>query len=82
MDFLLGGVTRVIDAMAQILQGFSFTRNLGEDIAKISPYLQKANAIIPIDAALAVLSLFITVQLALVAYYWITRMLNLLRGAG
>jgi hypothetical protein len=82
MDFLLGGVTKVINAMAAVLQGFSFTRDLGQDIAKISPYLQKANALLPIDAALTVLGLYITVQLALVAYYWITRTINLLRGAG
>lgn len=82
MDFILNGVTKVINAMAQVLQGFSFTRNLGEDIAKISPYLQKANAIIPVDAALTVLSLFVAVNLALVAYYWITRAINLIRGAG
>lgn len=82
MDFVLRGVTGVINAMASVLQGFSFTRNLGEDIAKISPYLQKANMLLPIDAALAVLGLWVAVNLALVAYYWITRTINLIRGAG
>lgn len=82
MDFVLNGVTKTINAMATVLQGFSFTRNLGQDIAKISPYLQKANMILPISEALTVLSLIIAVQLALVAYYWITRAINLLRGAG
>lgn len=82
MDFILGGVIKVIDAMAAVLSGFSFTRDLGQDVAKISPYLQKANMILPISEALLVLSLIIAVQLALVAYYWITRAINLLRGAG
>lgn len=82
MDFVLNGVTSVINAMSAVLIGFSFTRNLGQDIAKISPYLQKANMIIPVSEGLTVLSLFIAVQLALVAYYWITRAINLLRGAG
>lgn len=82
MDFVLNGVTKVIDAMASVLQGFSFTRDLGQDIAKIGPYLQKANMILPVSEALTVLSLWITVSLALIAYYWITRALNLLRGAG
>lgn len=82
MDFVLNGVTTVINAMAAVLQGFSFTRNLGQDVAKIGPYLQKANMILPISEGLTVLSLIVAVQLALIAYYWITRAINLLRGAG
>lgn len=82
MDFVLGGVTKVINAMSVVLQGFSFTRNLGADVAKVSPYLQKANMILPISEGLAVLGLYIAVQLALIAYYWVTRAINLLRGAG
>jgi len=82
MDFILGAVTRTINGAAAILQGFTFTRDLGQDIAKITPYIQKANYIIPVDAGLSVLGLFITLQLALIAYYWVTRAINLLRGAG
>lgn len=82
MDFILDAITGTINSMAMVLKGFSFTRNLGEDLSKISPYLEKANMIIPVDAALTVLGLYITVNLALIAYYWITRALNLLRGAG
>lgn len=36
----------------------------------------------PMDDGLAVLGLFISVNLALAAYYWITRAINLIRGAG
>lgn len=82
MDFVLGGVTKIINMMAAVLGGFSFTRNLAADIAKIGPYLQTANAILPVSEALTVLSLYITVTLALAAYYWITRTINLIRGAG
>lgn len=82
MDFILNGVTKTINAMSAVLGGFSFTRNLAADIAKVGPYLQKANSIIPVSEALTVLSLYIAVQIALIAYYWITRALNLLRGAG
>lgn len=82
MDFILDGVSSVINAMAAVLGGFSFTRNLGEDMGKIMPYLQKANSLLPVSDALAVLGLFITVNLALMAYYWITRSINLIRGAG
>lgn len=82
MDFVLNGVTTVINAMAAVLQGFSWTRDLGADIAKISPYLQKANMLLPVDAVLTVLGLYVAVQLASIAYYWISRTINLLRGAG
>lgn len=82
MDFILNAVTGTINGAASILQGFRFTRDLGQDIAKITPYITKANYIIPVDAAMAVLGLFITLQLALIAYYWVTRAINLVRGAG
>lgn len=82
MDFVLNGVTRTLNGMGRILGGFSFTRNLGADVARISTYIQKANAFIPVSEAMTVLALFISVQLALIAYYWITRAINLLRGAG
>lgn len=82
MDFILGGVSKLIKGMAMILKGFSWTHNIGTDLEAINPYLKKANILLPMDAALTVLSLYITVQLCLVAYYWITRAINLLRGAG
>lgn len=68
--------------MSMLLQGWSFTRNLGQDLAKISPYLDKANTIIPIGEALTLLALWLGLQLVLIAYYWITRAINLIRGAG
>lgn len=82
MDLLLGGVTKVINSMAAILQGWSWTHNLGTDLALVSPYLKKANAFLPVDSTLAVLGLWVSVNLALAAYYWITRAINLIRGAG
>lgn len=82
MDFILGAVTQTLNAMSSLLQGFSFTRNLGQDMAKITPYIQKANYIIPVDAGMSVLGLFLSLQLALIAYYWVTRAINLIRGAG
>lgn len=82
MDFLLGAVTKTLNAMAAVLPGFSFARNLAADIAKISPYIQKANYILPASEAMNVLSLFVALQIALILYYWITRAINLLRGAG
>lgn len=82
MDFILSGVTSVLDSMSLLLSGFTWTRDLGEDLARISDYIQRANAFVPVATALTVLSLFITLNLLLIAYYWITRTLNLIRGAG
>jgi len=82
VDFLLGGVSGIIRTMSKVLSGFSFTRNLSADINRLAPYFQKVNVFMPMDDGLAVLGLFISVNLALAAYYWITRAINLIRGAG
>lgn len=82
MDFLLGGVSKMIGAMSKVLSGFSFTRNLADDIRTVSEWYQKANVLVPVNEAVKIGALFITVQLCLIAYYWITRAINLLRGAG
>jgi sorbitol-specific phosphotransferase system component IIC len=82
MDFLLGGVTGIINGMSKLLNGFSFTHSLGADIALIMPYINKGNALVPVDTALTILSIWISINLLLMAYYWITRVINLLRGAG
>ncbi|MNG35904.1 hypothetical protein D3C84_1227710 [compost metagenome] len=68
--------------MSVVLGGWSFPRNIGNDVAAIKPYLQKANMILPIDAVLTCMGLYIGLQLVLMAYYWITRAINLIRGAG
>jgi hypothetical protein len=82
MDFVLNAVSTMLNAMSAVLMGWSFTRDLGADIGKIMPYLQKANMILPVSEFLAVLAIWIGLQLVLAAYYWITRAVNLLRGAG
>lgn len=82
MDFILNAVSSVLNAMSVVLGSWSFTRDLGADLNKIMPYLQKANAILPVSEFLAVLALWIGLQLVLAAYYWISRAINLLRGAG
>ncbi|KVV25791.1 hypothetical protein [Burkholderia ubonensis] len=82
MDFILNAITGMMNTMSVVLGNWSFTRNLGQDMAMIMPYLQKANMILPVSEFLSVLSLWIGLQLVLAAYYWITRAINLLRGAG
>lgn len=82
MDFILGGVTKVLNSMSKVLPGFKFAHDVAADINLIMPYFQKANAFLPISAVLTVLGLFVTVNLALMAYYWVTRAINLIRGAG
>lgn len=82
MDFILEALTKAMNGMSNVLGGWSFTRNLANDLNTIKPYLEKANMLIPVDTALEVLGLYLGLQLVLIAYYWITRALNLLRGAG
>lgn len=82
MDFILNAVSGLINAMSVMLGSWSFTRNLAGDFALIMPYLRKANSILPVSEFLAVLALWVGLQIVLIAYYWINRAINLLRGAG
>lgn len=82
MDFILDAVSSAANAMAAVLGGWSWTRNLAADFAVISEYVTKANRWVPIGTALTVLGLWVTLNLILIGYYWITRTINLLRGAG
>lgn len=82
MDFILNAVTGMLNAVSAVLAGWKFTHSLGADIAKIAIFLEKANYLLPVDTALAILSLFVSLNLVLITYYAITRALNLLRGAG
>lgn len=82
MDFILGAVSDLLRTMAVVLGGWSFPADLADSIDKFTPYLQKANMLIPISAAMTVFALWIALQAVLMAYYWVTRTLNLVRGAG
>jgi hypothetical protein len=82
MDFLLNAVSKMINAMAAVLGSWEFGHDLSADINKISPYLQLANWMLPVKTALIIAALWVALQLVLIAYYWITRAINLLRGAG
>lgn len=82
MDWLLNGVSTLLGAMSRVLGGWSFGHDIAVDVAGIMPYINKANYLLPVDTVLTVCGLYITIQLVLAAYYWITRVINLLRGAG
>lgn len=82
MDFLLNGVSTLLNKMSAVLGGWSVVHDFGADIAAIMPYIHKANFLLPMDDVLSICGLYITVQLVLAAFYWITRVINLLRGAG
>ncbi|MNW44041.1 hypothetical protein D3C74_212580 [compost metagenome] len=72
----------MLNTMSALLGSWSFTRNLAADLQAIMPYLQKANMILPVSEFLAVLAVWVGLQIVLAAFYWITRAINLLRGAG
>lgn len=82
MDFILNAVSGLMNKMSLVLGSWSFTRNLAGDFGLIMPYLRKANMLLPVSDLLSVLSLWVGLQIVLIAYYWINRAINLLRGAG
>jgi hypothetical protein len=82
VDFILGGVAGFLSKMSKVLGGWSFPGDLGETVSRLTPYLQKANMFIPISTVMIVFGVYIGLQLVLMAYYWITRAINLIRGAG
>lgn len=82
MDLLLHGVSTLLHTMATALGGWSFGHSLATDIEGIMPYLHKANYLLPVDDVLTLCGLYVTIQLVLAAFYWITRTINLIRGAG
>jgi hypothetical protein len=82
MNFLLDAVSTLLVQMSVVLGNWEFARDLSGDINKIRPYLETANWLLPVGTALVIAGLWIAIQLVLIAYYWITRTINLLRGAG
>jgi hypothetical protein len=82
MDFLINGVAGILRAMSVVLGGWSFPNDLANKIQVILPYLEKANMFLPVTVVFTVLGLWVALELVLIAYYWITRAINLLRGAG
>jgi hypothetical protein len=82
MNFLLDAVSTLLLQMSVVLGNWEFARDLSGDINKIRPYLETANWLLPVGTALVIAGLWIAIQLVLIAYYWITRAINLLRGAG
>jgi hypothetical protein len=82
MNFLLDAVSTLLLSMSAVLGDWQFARDLSGDVNKIRPYLELANWLLPVGTALVIAGLWISIQLVLIAYYWITRAINLLRGAG
>jgi hypothetical protein len=82
MDFMVNAVANFLAAATKLLPNWTFTHNIANDVNTITPYLQKANTLLPIGTALTLAGLYISIQLALMALYWIDRIINLIRGAG
>jgi hypothetical protein len=82
VDFLISGLATFINGVASLLPHWSFTHDISADVTLLTPYLQKANVIVPIDVALIIFGLVIGLELLLIALYWIDRIINLIRGAG
>lgn len=82
LDFILDGVSGFLHTMSLVLGGWSIADDLGTKLSMISPYMEKANRFVPISEAMKVFAAWISLQLVLMAYYFITRTINLIRGAG
>lgn len=82
MDFLIGGVADLINSLASTLPTWSFVHDISVDVALLTPYFQKANVLLPVDTMLEIFALLISLELMLIAFYWIMRIINLIRGAG
>lgn len=82
VDYILDGVASMLNTMSVVLGGWSIAADLGEKVAAITPHMQKANKFVPISGAMHVFASWIALQMLLAAYYWITRTINLIRGAG
>lgn len=78
----MSGVASFIQTVAGFLPQWHFLHNIADDVNTLSQYIQKANTILPIETAVTLLSLAIGLELLLIAFYWISRTINLIRGAG
>jgi hypothetical protein len=77
-------VANFISAIASVVPGINPDAGgqLATSINNLNKLLAKANAIFPLDTVGQVLSLLIGVYIALIIYYTVCRVINLLRGAG
>jgi hypothetical protein len=82
MSFLFDSIAGFLNTVSSAIPTFEFTRDIINDYNTILPYFQKINYIFPVSEALTVMTLFITVQVLLVTFYWLSRAINLIRGAG
>lgn len=80
---ILTTIATFINKMSALIPGFnSDTGKLSSSIAFMNTLLSKVDVIFPVSEVGKVLSLVISIYLALSAFYFITRAINLLRGSG
>lgn len=86
MGFLGAAFSKVasfIDSIAEKIPSFSSdTGQLSSSIATVNTCLQKMNKYFPCDTLCTVIGLVIGIYIVLNAFYWIQRVINLLRGSG
>lgn len=86
MGFLgdaLSAVAGFIDSLSNMIPSFkSDTGSLSSSVSTVNSLLVEANKIFPLDTVSIVLGLMIAIFIALSAFYWIQRAINLIRGSG
>ena len=79
----LSAIAGFIDGIASLIPGMSSNPGaVASAVNTVDGVLSKANNIFPVDTVGTVLALMIGRYIALNAFYWIQRAINLLRGSG
>lgn len=80
---VLDGVAGVLNFLASTLPGFTVDNTkLGDALKFLEPKLLLANMIFPIQETVVVLGILCAFSVAMIAFWGIQRVINLLRGAG
>lgn len=80
---IMTAVANVINTFMSKLPGFKFdTSQLGQSVTTINKCITVANVIFPMDTVGQVLSILCAFAVAMLAFYFVQRIINLLRGAG
>lgn len=83
LGFILSSIANLISTLAKALPTFNpDTSQLGISINYLNSCISVVNSVFPMDTVLQILSILCAFSIAMVSFYFIQRVINLLRGAG
>ena len=59
---------------------WTFSHDISSDVARISPYFNAADVLLPMNTLFTIFSLVVSLNIVLIAFYWLNRLITLLRG--